>query len=216
LTLILYLAIAYMLGGIPFSVIVGRLFYGLDVRKEGSGNAGATNTWRLLGWKAGLSVLVLDAAKGSATAALVPLIPFAKTWVDPPTLALLCGLAAVLGHVFPVYLGFRGGKGVATAAGMLFVVAPLPMACAIGTFAITVVWTGQVSLGSLLGAWVLPLSGILFATWTDVDVSWLLIGLAAALAALITYTHRTNIQRLIRGEERGFPKLQVWKRRTRR
>ncbi|MCD6136615.1 glycerol-3-phosphate acyltransferase, partial [Candidatus Bipolaricaulota bacterium] len=124
MNLALLLVISYLLGAIPTSVIVGKAVRGIDVRKHGSGNAGATNTWRVLGWKAGVSVLALDAGKGAAAAVLVPLIHFGHLPFTAPVIAILCGLSAVIGHVFPIYVGFRGGKGVATGAGMLIAVAP--------------------------------------------------------------------------------------------
>ncbi|HHR85705.1 MAG TPA: acyl-phosphate glycerol 3-phosphate acyltransferase, partial [Candidatus Acetothermia bacterium] len=127
MNLALLLVISYLLGAIPTSVIVGKIARGIDVREHGSGNAGATNTWRVLGWKAGMIVLVLDAGKGVAAATLVPLTHFGHLPFTAPVIAILCGLAAVIGHVFPVYAGFRGGKGVATGAGMLIAIAPIPV-----------------------------------------------------------------------------------------
>jgi glycerol-3-phosphate acyltransferase PlsY len=126
--------------------------------------------------------------------------------------ALLCGVVALLGHVFPIYTGFRGGKGVATAAGMLLVNAPIPVACALAVFALALFLSGKVSLGSILAAISLPISVALIDEFTSIDYPILLLALSIALALFILYTHRTNIRRLIRGEEKAFPKLQLWKR----
>jgi len=208
-----YIILAYLIGAFPSAVVLGRLIWRTDVREHGSGNAGATNAWRVLGWKAGLTVLILDAGKGALAAGVVPNLPLGTPSIDMRTLAVLAGAAAVVGHVFPVYTRFRGGKGVATAAGMLAVVAPLPIGCAIGAFAIAVLASGIVSLGSILAAWTIPIAALLLSTLTGAVYPPLLFGLTFALAAFITYTHRENIARLIKGEERSFPQLQVWKRR---
>ncbi|MEA1871195.1 MAG: glycerol-3-phosphate acyltransferase, partial [Candidatus Bipolaricaulota bacterium] len=131
------LLIAYLIGAIPTAVIAGKLLQGIDIRKEGSGNAGATNVWRVLGWKAGVTVLAVDVGKGILAASVIPLIPFGSISIDPLLIPILCGLAAVIGHVFPIYTGFRGGKGVATAAGMLLAVAPIPVGIGVGVFGLT-------------------------------------------------------------------------------
>jgi glycerol-3-phosphate acyltransferase PlsY len=212
MSLLGYLAIAYLLGAFPTAIVLSRAFWKTDIRKRGSGNAGATNAWRVLGWRAGLPVLLIDVAKGAAAAGIVPLLPLGDAPVDPATLGILCGLIAVLGHVFPAYTKFRGGKGVATAAGMLIVVAPVPVGLAAALFALVVFTSGLVSLGSILAAWSLPAFVLLLPS------PWLggrppaLIGLAAALALFITITHRSNIVRLVCGKERVFEKLQLWRR----
>jgi len=207
-----YIVLAYLIGSFPSAVTLGRLIWHTDVRKHGSGNAGATNAWRVLGWKAGLTILIVDAGKGALATGIVPNLPLGVPPFDLRTLAILCGVAAVVGHVFPIYTRFRGGKGVATAAGMLAVVAPIPVGCAAGVFAIAVVASGIVSLGSILAAWTLPIASLLFAAYSPVSYPPLLFGLTFALAAFITYTHRKNISRLIGGEERSFPQLQLWRR----
>jgi len=213
--LIAYVAAAYLLGAIPTAIVLGRLFWKTDVRKHGSGNAGATNAWRVLGWRAGVPVLLIDLGKGAAAAGLIPLLPLGSTPVDPTTLAVLCGVVAVLGHVFPVYTRFRGGKGVATAAGMLAVVAPVPVGIAAGVFLLLVVASGIVSLGSIVGAWTIPLTVLLLpATLQSRPPA--LIALAFLLAAFITVTHRSNLARILRGTETSFPKLQLWRRLLRR
>jgi glycerol-3-phosphate acyltransferase PlsY len=212
MSLIGYLAVAYLLGAFPTAVVVGRAFWKTDVRQHGSGNAGATNAWRVLGWKAGLPVLLIDAGKGAAAAGLVPLLPFGASPVDPRTLVVLCGVAAVIGHVYPVYTRFRGGKGVAAAAGMLIVAAPIPVSLAAGLFAAVVFTSGRVSLGSILAAWSLPVLVLsLPASWVSGRTP-ALIALVSALAVFITITHRRNIVRLWNGTERVFAGLQLWRR----
>jgi len=185
---------------------------GIDIREHGSGNAGATNAWRILGWRGGLPVALIDLGKGAAAAAGISRIPLGALPLDAASVAVLCGLAAVLGHVFPVYTGFRGGKGVATAAGMLLATAPIPVGCALGVAALTIFLTGTISLGSILAACTIPISAWLLNRFAGLGIPSLLIGLTAGLAAFILYTHRTNLARVARGEERTFPKLQLWKR----
>jgi glycerol-3-phosphate acyltransferase PlsY len=209
--LALDLALAYLIGGFPSSVVLGKMLRGVDVRLEGSGNAGATNAWRVLGWRIGIAVLVLDTAKGALAAALVPRIASSDLPIGLAAASILCGLAAVLGHVFPVYIGFRGGKGVATAAGMLVAVAPIPVAIALGIFVLSIVASGWVSLGSLLAAWTVPLAAALVPPSRDGLSYPLLLALTTGLAVLITVTHRANLHRLLRGEELKIPRLQVWR-----
>jgi glycerol-3-phosphate acyltransferase PlsY len=206
------LVVAYLLGAFPSSVVLGRVFRGVDVRQQGSGNAGATNAWRVLGWRLGLAVLLLDLTKGILAVAAVPRIPLplGPMPVDAPTVAALCGMVAVVGHVFPVYIGFRGGKGVATAAGMLVALLPIPVGVGIGVFAVAVMASGWVSLGSLVGSWAVPVAALVHPGGPPYPP--LFIALTFVLALFITYTHRANIRRLIAGTERAFPSLQVWRR----
>jgi len=210
------LLIAYLIGAIPTSVIAGKLLRGIDIRKEGSGNAGATNVWRVLGWKAGVTVLTIDLGKGILAASVIPLIPFGSISIDPLLIPILCGLAAVIGHVFPIYTGFRGGKGVATAAGMLLAVAPIPVGIGVGVFGLTLLLFGRVSLGSLVGALSVPLTIVLFNCYTALHFHPLLLALTSALVLFIFITHRGNITRLLRGTERSLPRFQLWKKITRR
>ncbi len=194
--------LAYLLGAVPTALLAGKLIRGIDIRTVGSGNVGATNTWRVLGWRAGVVVLAIDLAKGFIAAALVSKIPLGPLPLGPSDVAVLCGLAAVLGHVFPVYIGFRGGKGVATTTGMLIAVAPIPLGIAAGVFGLALILTGRVSIGSLLGAVSVPISIVLLAHYQIADYPAILLGLTSVLAAFIIFTHRANISRLLRGEER--------------
>ena len=210
--LALLLLLSYLVGAFPSAVVFGKLFRGVDVRQHGSGNAGGTNAWRVLGWRVGLPVMLVDVAKGALAAAAVSRIPVGPLPLDLQTVALLCGLAAVLGHVFPIYTRFHGGKGVAAGAGMLLATTPIPAAIALGVFALVLFVSGRVSLGSILAALSLPGSVVLIDGWTRVRTSPLLFALTACLAIFIVITHRTNLVRLVRGEERSFPKLQLWRR----
>lgn len=206
------LVLSYLVGAFPSAVVLGRALGGIDIRQHGSGNAGATNAWRVLGWRVGLPVAVIDVAKGAAAAAGIVRLPVGALPLRLEVVAVLCGLAAVLGHVFPVYTRFRGGKGVATAGGMLLATAPVPVACALGVFLLILSLSGLVSLGSIAAAWTIPISALLFDLFTNLGYPPLLIGLTAGLALFILYTHRGNVVRLLRGEEQSFPQLQIWRR----
>jgi glycerol-3-phosphate acyltransferase PlsY len=193
-------ALAYLLGSIPFGYLLVRLGGGGDVRETGSGGTGATNVTRRAGRSAGILTLLLDALKGIAAVfvawALLRAVPNADWWV------CAAAVAAVLGHVFPIWLGFRGGKGVATGLGVFLVLAPLATLCALLVFVIVVWLWRYVSLGSITAAAVLPVAvwslgalGIADRTPAPVLV------VAAAGAALIVLMHRANIGRLLAGKE---------------
>ena len=167
--LALALVLSYLAGSIPTSVWVGRAFYGLDVRAHGSGNAGATNVYRVLGWKAGLFVLLFDAFKGWFAAAVLGTVAMLDPWPvwgggldasegTPAVVGvrLACGVAAILGHSFPIFAGFRGGKGVATTAGVLIALTPGALGIAFAAFVLAVAVTRHVALGSLAAAIAYP------------------------------------------------------------
>jgi glycerol-3-phosphate acyltransferase PlsY len=195
---------AYLLGSVSFSVVLVRLMHGLDVRTVGSGNAGATNAMRAAGKKAGAAVLVLDLVKG-VTAVAVP-----RALDAPAAVVGGAAVAVVLGHVFPVFFSFRGGKGVATSAGALGTLAPAAMAVGLVVFAAVVLWKRYVSLGSIVTAALFPLLAGLGARlgWTEHGGPWL-VASSAAIALLIVIKHRQNLRRLWQGTE---PRL--GKRRT--
>lgn len=195
----LALAISYAVGSIPFAYLAGAAA-GVDLRKQGSGNLGATNVFRVLGWKIGLLVFLADALKGALPVLL--LAPRISAPGDPILWALACGIAAIFGHVRPVYLGFRkGGKGVATASGVFFALAPLPMLITFAVFVAIVLGTGYVSLGSLAAAALLPV--LLLVTH---GVASPLFVVSVVIACFVYWTHRANIGRLRRGEEHRFGK----------
>jgi glycerol-3-phosphate acyltransferase PlsY len=195
----LALALSYASGSLPFAWVAGRAA-GVDLRQQGSGNLGATNVFRVLGWKVGIAVFVADALKGALPVLLFP--PRIDSAADPGLWAIACGIAAIAGHVRPLFLRFRkGGKGVATAAGVFFALAPVPMLVTCGLFVAVVLVTGYVSLGSLLSAVVLP--AFLLVTQGSRAPLFLV---SVIIASFVFWTHRANIGRLRRGEEHRFGK----------
>lgn len=189
--------IAYLLGSIPSAVWFGKLLYGIDVREHGSKNAGATNTIRVLGWKAGLPVLIMDILKGFAAVNLVWFSSLVSGTKDFVNLQLLLGAFAVIGHIWPVFAGFRGGKGVASLFGIILAIAPLPTLIALGIFLATLFTTKYVSLSSMISGIAFPLL-IMFVFKTTVES---LIIFSLIVAILLMLTHQKNIERLIRKEE---------------
>ncbi len=210
----LYLALAivfsYLLGSIPTSIIVGRLFFKLDIREHGSGNAGATNAFRVLGPAAGTACIIVDVGKGAAAVLIAGLLPTAP--IAPVVVKLLAGAAAVAGHMWTIFAQFRGGKGVGTAAGMLLAIYPVSLLIAVGVFLIVAVATGYVSLGSISGAVAFPVIAVILSATGAREIQPTLLIVAIPIALLIVYRHRTNIRRLLRGEENRFQKLMLFRR----
>ena len=188
--------VAYLFGAVPFAYLMVRWRSGVDIRTVGSGNVGATNVLRAAGTTAAGTVLALDIAKGAAP------VLIGRALEAPPAVLGACALAAVLGHVFPVFLGFRGGKGVATAAGAIGAMSPAPMLAAMTVFGITVALTRYVSLGSMLAVASFPLFAFLFGWlgWAEPMPQVLLIGSTVA-AGLILIRHRENVRRMAVGNE---------------
>jgi glycerol-3-phosphate acyltransferase PlsY len=189
--------LSYVIGSIPAAYLAGKS-RGIDLRRYGSGNLGATNVVRALGWKVGLIVFAFDVAKGA-----LPVLAFPRITEGPLSeaiVAILCGVAAIFGHFRPVFLKFgKGGKGVATASGVFLALAPLPMLASLAVFGAVVLVSGYVSLASLTGALVLPT--LLFVTHGARSP---IFQISVLLAAFVFWTHRANIQRLRRGEEYRF------------
>lgn len=204
------LLLSYLIGAFPTAVLVGKISKGIDIRVHGSGNAGGTNAFRVLGWKAGTLVSIVDLGKGALAAKVIASLPLGPLPVEPEVVAILCGLFAVIGHVFPIYVGFKGGKGVATGAGMLLTIAPISVGLAIIVFVSALLLTGYVSLGSLLGAMTVPLSMVLLDRFTAFRYHPLLLWLTVALAVFVLFTHRKNIRDLVRGQERSFTHLRLF------
>lgn len=205
LHLALILALSYVVGSFPTSIVLGKIFFGTDIRRHGSGNAGGTNAFRVFGHAAGVVVIVIDIAKGVAAVLLIARLPTFGA-IDAPLLpadaaALLAGCAAVVGHIWTVFASFRGGKGVATAAGMVVALYPQAFAVTLPVFVLAVALSGIVSVGSLTAAVVFALSVFLLDLTGVATASLLLRSAAIAIALLIIYTHRSNIGRLLRGEE---------------
>jgi acyl phosphate:glycerol-3-phosphate acyltransferase len=189
---------AYLLGAIPFGLLLTKLFGSGDVRKVGSGNIGATNVARAAGPLAGIFTLVLDAAKGAAAVWLA-----ARFANESAAWMIIAGLAALVGHCFPVWLGFHGGKGVATAAGVFLVLCPLALLGAVLLFVLVVVFSRYVSLGSISAAASMPM--LIYFLWAPHHAPPLVVTFGAlAAAVLIVYKHDANIQRLVQGEEPRF------------
>jgi glycerol-3-phosphate acyltransferase PlsY len=209
--LIAAIALSYLLGSLSGSLLLGRL-RGVDIRRQGSGNAGGTNALRTQGWRFALGVVLIDVGKGVAAtsiglniAAAAP-APFGSTIAQ----GALCGFAAVVGHCWPLFFGFRGGKGAATAAGAVLVLAPALVLPVLGVWILVLVGTGYVGLATLF-------AGSAFAALTAVtsDAPALIV-FALATALLLLWTHRGNIARMLRGEEYCFENarlLRLWHRR---
>lgn len=194
-TLCIFTFIAYLIGSIPFGLLIAKT-KGKDIRKMGSGNIGATNVLRCLGKPLGISCFVLDVLKGFLPTFLFPII--GKLDADFPSIGILFGAAAILGHNFPIFLKFKGGKGVATSAGVLLGAAPLAVLIGILTWALVFFSSGYVSLGSIVAATIVILTG-----WT-VGYSLVIAIALTLLGALTIWRHRSNIQRLIAGTENKF------------
>lgn len=198
---ILSLVLAYILGSIPTSVWIGKIFYGIDVREHGSGNAGATNTIRVLGAKAGLPVFFIDMAKGYAAVRLLYLTDFyIPATGDFVNFQLALGLAALIGHIFPLFADFRGGKGVATLTGIVLALHPLATLFTLLIFAIVLIITRFVSLSSMIAAFTFPFTLIFFFSHTTPS----LIIFSMIIAILLLFTHQKNIERLLKGQESKF------------
>lgn len=190
----LLLLASYLLGATPTSYLIARSVRGIDLREHGSGNLGATNAFRVLGWKAATPIFLFDIFKGWLPAALFPLWDGVEGWAWP----LAYGAAAVIGHVFSIYVGFRGGKGVATGAGVFLALAPTAVLAGLAVWLLLVFTTGYVSLASITAAVVLPVAVLMVQGANPIFY------LALALAAFVIYAHRSNVRRLLRGEEHRF------------
>ena len=203
--MILGVAIAYLLGSISFAVWIGRIFYKVDVREHGSGNAGTTNTIRVLGWKPGLFVLLLDAFKGWLAIHIGDgLMPECYAgWQE--YYDVLLAVSVLLGHIFPLFTGFKGGKGVATMVGIVLALYPEAFLGAFAIFMLVFLLTHYVSLASILAAVVFPILDIFVFHQEHI----VLMIFAILVPLLIIITHRKNIGRLLKGEE---SKMYIWKK----
>ncbi len=219
--LLLIVLVAYLVGSIPSAVIISKLFYGFDIRQRGSGNMGSTNTFRVLGWKAGLTVQLLDIAKGILAVVFAVkifngLLPFPNpTWFEDVTIVkMIAGVAVVIGHIYTAFAGFKGGKGINTAVGMLIGIAPVELAVAAGIFILVITSSGYVSLGSMLAAIALPTTMVVRYNIfrVEIDGYYTMIIFSVVLAVLILFAHRKNIRRLIEGRESRFNKFRLFHR----
>ena len=214
------IAISYILGSFPTAIIISKKFFGFDIREKGSGNMGSTNAFRVLGWKWGLAVQIIDLLKGVLAVVVVAnvigsgLDMGSHTWFEDSTLIrLIAGISAVAGHIFSCFAGFKGGKGINTAAGMLIGIAPIDVSIALGIFLLALIFSGYVSLGSILAAVTVPSS--MFFRYNILNNTipgyHLMIIFFSGLSLLLIFTHRKNIVRLAKGTENKFSKLQLIK-----
>jgi len=198
LNTVLVFVLAYLLGSIPSAVWIGKKFHNIDVRQHGSGNAGTSNTIRVLGWKTGIPVLLIDLGKGWLAAMLPVFFHLAVTESALITnLQILTGITAIIGHIFPLFAGFRGGKGVATVFGVLLALHPLLTISCFGVFLVVLLLTGIVSISSMSAGITFPV--LLFVVFGTPSLVFKIFSILVAIALLIT--HRKNIGRLLRGEE---------------
>ena len=201
---LLLVILAYCIGSIPTAVWISKSQFNIDIRDYGSGNSGATNTFRVLGAKWGTAVMIIDMLKGLAAVKLALLLPyyvendFART-----NLQIGLGLAAVLGHIFPIWAEFRGGKGVATLFGMILAIQPLVAVCCVGVFLLVLYLTRFVSLSSILAS----ISFAVFILFVFNEKETLYRGFAIAVTLLVVLTHQKNIGRLLKGSESKVPIL---------
>src|SRR5882757_3609850 len=210
---LLMIVLAYLIGSIPTSVWVSKYFFDIDIRDYGSGNAGATNTYRVLGPKWGTTVMIVDMLKGIAAVKLALLLPqYADSTTKFLNLQIVLGLAAVVGHVFPIWADFRGGKGVATLFGMIIAIQPLAAVCCVAVFLLVLYLTRFVSLSSILAS----VAFAVFILYIFDAKETLYRGFAIAVALLVVLTHQKNITRLLRGSENKVPILKYRDRRRHR
>ncbi|MCU0387281.1 MAG: glycerol-3-phosphate 1-O-acyltransferase PlsY [Chitinophagaceae bacterium] len=206
----LLIVIAYLIGSIPTAVLVSKTFFGIDIRDYGSGNSGATNTFRVLGTKWGAFVMAVDILKGVLASFLYLLLPYYLTneW-DRTNFMIGLGLAAVVGHIFPVWAKFKGGKGVATLLGMVVAIQPLVALCVLGVFLLVLYLTRFVSLSSILASIAFPL--FILVIFNEPEPLYRVFAIAVAL--LVILTHQKNISRLVQGNEN---KARIFKSRDRK
>jgi len=212
INMVIVVLLSYIVGSIPTSIILSKWRHGFDIRSKGSGNAGGTNVFRVLGWKSGMFVIIVDALKGVIATTVIarlfwdPTLPFYnRTPFDDFTIIqMICGGAAIFGHVWTLFAGFKGGKGIATGAGMLIGIAPTEFAVSAAVFLIFLIAFRYVSLGSIMGAAAFPLSLIIrYNILSDEIHSYkTLVFFSTGIALFLIYSHRANIKRLIEGTER--------------
>jgi len=206
-SLALILLLSYLIGSFPTSIITGKVLRGIDIRDYGSGNAGGTNVFRVLGWKPGVFVMAVDVFKGFLATYYVSRLRIAgPVPVDAVMAQLLAGFAAVFGHVWTVFAGFRGGKGVGTAGGMIIALFPLAAFICFVIFLAVALISRYVSLGSISAALALPIVLLGLNRLFDYPVPKVLFIFSLFATALILFTHRSNIRRLIHGTENRFGK----------
>ena len=211
-SLVLIILFAYLVGSFPTSIVVGRMTRRIDIREHGSKNAGGTNAFRVLGWKAGLFVVVVDILKGVLATLLIAKIRVDPLMLDYELVQIIAGTFAVIGHIWTVLAKFKGGKGVATGAGLIIALFPWASLICFIIFVALVLTTRYVSLGSIIATSSLPFVLLTFDRMFGKSVSTSLLTFSILISGLIIFTHRSNIRRLINGTENRFEKLQFRKK----
>ena len=213
LQLLLLLLLSFITGSFPTSIILGKLVKGIDIREHGSGNAGGTNVFRVLGWKPALVVVIIDIFKGwLPTAIYATILLKGQSIADVGVIQILCGFAAVLGHTYTIFAGFRGGKGIGTLAGMLIALFPIAFPLCLLAFVITLILTGYVSLSSIMATIALPIILLILPIFGIEQGSLSLLIFALLIPWFAIYTHRSNIVRLRNGTENRFEKAMIFKK----
>jgi len=214
LILLSLITLSYLAGSFPTSIITGKFLQGIDIRDFGSGNAGGTNAFRILGWKPGIFVGAVDIFKGWLAAGYVAPAFFQNQPIpDLGVLQIICGFAAVMGHSYTIFAGFKGGKGVGTLAGMLIALFPVALPLCLIVFAATLIFTGYVSMSSILAASSLPLFLLILPPLTGINSAPLsLIIFSLLIPWFIIYTHRSNINRIRSGTENRFEKAMLFRK----
>ncbi|MDQ3021116.1 MAG: glycerol-3-phosphate 1-O-acyltransferase PlsY [Bacteroidota bacterium] len=216
LNLIGIIVASYLIGSIPSALIVGKLFKKIDIRNYGSGNLGSTNAFRVLGAPLGILVQAMDISKGLVAVLVVTNffyhnLPFTNytPFDDITVLKIIAGISAVIGHTFSVFANFKGGKGINTALGMLISLAPVDVGISVGFFIVTVLFSGYISLGSIVASFIFPVIMFTRENIFKVDISGYntLIFFSIGVSILLIYNHRENIKRLLYGNENRFDKL---------
>lgn len=202
---IIFILLAYLIGSISSSILLGKMIYGIDVRNYGSLNPGANNTQRILGWKMGLLVLAFDLLKGVAAASLVHFFPFIPDTNRFVITQIVFGLAAIIGHIFPVYHNFRGGKGVATLCGVLLAIHPYAVLICTAIFLVVFFFTRYISVSVIAAVTCFPfLVNSLFALWLDPEETLAVKIFSIVVGVTIWLTHLSNLKRLWNGKEEKF------------
>lgn len=212
LDLILIIAASYVLGSFPTGIIVGKLFRGIDVRNHGSGNTGATNSFRVLGWKAGAIVALVDIAKGYvAVAYLTRLTAFQSEPLPDSVLFIAATLASVLGHIKPVFAGFKGGKGFGTAAGAITAAFPVLAPFCLGVFIITLLLSGYVSVCAVVTTFTLPFWYVLATRWFNVDWDPVILGFFIFAFLLVLFSMKKKLALYVSGKAELFTRVMLFK-----
>lgn len=216
LNLLGIIIVSYLVGAIPSALIIGKLFKRIDLRNYGSGNLGSTNAFRVLGVPLGILVQIMDIAKGLVVVLLVTEyfyshLPFTNytPFEDITVAKIIAGISAIVGHTYSIFAGFKGGKGINTALGVLISLSPVDVGISIGFFVLTVLFSGYVSLGSIVASFMFPVMMFIRENVFKVNISGYntLIFFSIALSVLLIYNHKDNIKRLLYGNENRFEKL---------